>query len=112
MSLFLGQILSLLLCGMGVTSQLLQTTHSIHVPTTQSFINYALLAAVFGVSLATRKDFVQILWKNWWKYIILGIIDVESNYMIVRAYEYTNLTTIQVRTYAIRVCVGNVYCLV
>ncbi len=96
MSLVLGQVLSLLLCGTGVTSQLLQTSHSIHVPTTQSFINYTLLTAVFGVSLATRKDFMQVLWKNWWKYVILGVIDVEANYMIVRAYEYTNLTTIQV----------------
>ncbi|XP_064404936.1 solute carrier family 35 member F2-like isoform X2 [Halichondria panicea] len=95
MSLVLGQVLSLMLCGTGVTSQLLQSTHGIHVPTTQSFINYVLLTTVFGVSLAVRKDFVQVLRRNWWKYIILGVIDVEANYMIVRAYEYTNLTTIQ-----------------
>ena len=100
-SLFLGQILSLLLCGTGVLSQMLETNHSITVPTTQSFLNYVLLGAVFGVPLAVRKDFIAVLRQNWWKYIILGAIDVEANYMVVRAYEFTNLTTIQVYLYCI-----------
>ncbi len=34
-ALLLGQVLSLLLCGTGVTSQLLEQNHSLSVPTTQ-----------------------------------------------------------------------------
>ena len=95
-AIILGQFLSLLLCGTGVTSQLLETNFSIAVPTTQAFLNYALLAAVFGVTLATRGDFLTVLWKNWWKYAILGAIDVEANFLVILAYKYTNLISVQV----------------
>jgi solute carrier family 35 protein F1/2 len=96
-AIILGQFLSLLLCGTGVTSQLLETNFNIAVPTSQAFLNYALLAAVFGVTLATRSDFLTVLWKNWWKYAILGAIDVEANFLVILAYKYTNLTSVQVR---------------
>ena len=97
MAIILGQFLSFLLCGTGVTSQLLETNFNIAVPTTQAFLNYALLTAVFGVTLATRSDFLKVLWKNWWKYAILGAIDVEANFLVILAYKYTNLTSVQVR---------------
>ena len=95
-ALVLGQLLSLLLCGTGVTSQLLEDRHSIAVPTSQAFINYALLAAVFGTTLATSENFIKTLKYNWWKYAILGMIDVEANFIIILAYKYTNLTSVQV----------------
>lgn len=41
--------------------------------------------------------FVTVLKYNWWKYIILGVMDVEANFLIVLAYRYTNLTSVQVR---------------
>ena len=95
-ALVLGQFLSLMLCGTGLTSSLLEIRYSIAVPTTQAFINYILLGTVFGVWLAISKKFLTILKKNWWKYVILGVIDVEGNYMIILAYKYTTLTSIQV----------------
>ena len=95
-ALVLGQFLSLMLCGTGLTSSLLEIRYSIAVPTTQAFINYILLGMVFGVWLAISKKFLTILKKNWWKYVILGVIDVEGNYMIILAYKYTTLTSIQV----------------
>ena len=97
-ALLLGQLLSVFLCATGTTSQLLEVKYSISVPTTQAFINYFLLGSVFGVTLAVRSDFLKVLWKNWWKYILLGVIDVEANYMIILAYKYTTLTTIQVKS--------------
>ena len=48
------------------------------------------------MALAPRSDFLSVLWKNWWKYAILGIIDVEANFLVILAYKYTNLTSIQV----------------
>jgi len=95
-ALLLGQFLSALLCGTGVSSQLLFNKFSIEVPTTQAFLNYMLLGFIYGVPMATRKDFCSILRKNWWKYIFLGLVDVEANFLIILAYKYTNLTTIQV----------------
>ena len=95
-ALVLGQFLSLMLCGTGLTSSLLEGRYSIAVPTSQAFINYILLGMVFGVWLALNKKFPTILKENWWKYVILGVIDVEGNYLIILAYKYTTLTSIQV----------------
>jgi solute carrier family 35 protein F1/2 len=92
----LGQFLSLLLCGTGVTSQLLVSNHSLSIPTTQVFFTYVFLGAVYGVMVAVRSDFLTIIRQNWWKYIILGVVDLEANFLVVLAYRYTNLTTVQV----------------
>ena len=96
-SITLGQFLSLCLCGTGVTSELLEGKYDISVPTTQAFLNYVLLAMTFGVYLATKKKFLVILKYNWWKYLLLGAMDVEANYLFILAYKYTNMTSIQVR---------------
>ena len=40
--------------------------------------------------------FLKVLKYNWWKYLVLGVVDVEANFVIVLAYRYTNLTSIQV----------------
>lgn len=95
-ALFLGQFLSVLLCGTGVTSQLLVSRHDIAVPTTQTFISYVLLGGVYGVPVAVRSDFLSVLRRNWWRYILLGVVDMEANFLIVLAYKYTNLTSVQV----------------
>ncbi|XP_032646593.1 solute carrier family 35 member F2 isoform X3 [Chelonoidis abingdonii] len=38
---------------------------------------------------------LQILKRKWWKYILLALVDVEANYTIVKAYQYTTLTSVQ-----------------
>ena len=42
-------------------------------------------------------NLLEILRIKWWKYTLLGLADVEANYLIVRAYQYTTLTSVQVR---------------
>ncbi|XP_020359322.1 solute carrier family 35 member F2 isoform X2 [Oncorhynchus kisutch] len=37
----------------------------------------------------------QILKKRWWMYLLVGLVDVEANYTVVKAYQYTTLTSIQ-----------------
>ncbi|XP_053564529.1 solute carrier family 35 member F2 isoform X2 [Bombina bombina] len=64
----------------------------------QSFINYCLLFLVYTTWLAFRtgeNGLIYILKKKWWKYIFLGIADVEANYAIVKAYQYTSITSVQ-----------------
>ncbi|KAJ7363595.1 hypothetical protein OS493_009755 [Desmophyllum pertusum] len=95
--LALGQLLSWLLCGTGVFSQLLVTNHGIEIPTTQSFLNYLLLGIVYTTALACHpSDFKTTLTERGWKYFWLALFDVEANYLVVKAYQYTNLTSIQV----------------
>ncbi|XP_019384073.1 PREDICTED: solute carrier family 35 member F2 [Crocodylus porosus] len=94
----LGQMLSLFICGTAVTSQYLAEQYKVNTPMLQSFTNYCLLLLVYTTMLALRTDnesFLQILKRRWWKYILLGLADVEANYMIVKAYQYTTLTSVQ-----------------
>ncbi|VBB30061.1 unnamed protein product, partial [Acanthocheilonema viteae] len=92
-----GQILSLCLCGTGVSSQLL-SNRGVNTPTAQSFLNYFLLSFIYGTMLVFRKGenaFLPVLRKRGWRYLLLAIVDVEANYIIVYAYQFTNLTSIQ-----------------
>ncbi|KAK7108198.1 solute carrier family 35 member F2-like [Littorina saxatilis] len=99
-ALLLGQMVSLFLCGTAVFSGLLQK-EGVHTPTAQSFLNYVLLCVVFTVMLACRRDTEGrhlgiMLRQDGWKYAILALIDVEANYLVVKAYSYTTITSVQV----------------
>lgn len=64
----------------------------IRLPTTQSTLNYVLLTGYIAhrwyqqgrLRLAVR----------WWVYALLAIADVEANYLVVKAYQYTSITSI------------------
>lgn len=96
-AVLLGQFISLLLCGCAVTSGLL-SNQGVNIPTAQSFLNYVLLCVTFTPVLACRrgdKNIVHRL-KTWgWKYILISIADVEANFLVVSAYQYTTVTSVQ-----------------
>ncbi|XP_043076887.1 solute carrier family 35 member F2 [Puntigrus tetrazona] len=97
-TLLMGQGLSALICGTAVTSQYLASVYYLNTPMLQSFINYSLLGITYTVALIFRRgdgNILQILKKKWWKYLLLGLTDVEANYAVVKAYQYTTLTSIQ-----------------
>eukprot|EP00898_Chlorokybus_atmophyticus_P001319 jgi/Chlat1/2188/Chrsp17S02750 len=75
--LLLGQGLSVLITLTGISSQTL-SLKGIDVPTTQSFANYVLLAVVYGSIQLYRR---QKPTYAWWKYAILGLLDVEANFL-------------------------------
>ncbi|NXP64856.1 S35F2 protein, partial [Chloropsis cyanopogon] len=97
-TIILGQMLSLSICGTAVISQYLAEKYQVNTPMLQSFINYFLLLLVYTTMLVFRTgidNLWQILKQRWWKYIIVGLADVEANYTIVKAYQYTTLTSVQ-----------------
>jgi hypothetical protein len=55
------------------------------------------------VYVTPESRFLRTLKYNWWKYLILGVVDVEANFLMVLAYRYTNLTSVQVEPYTSRV---------
>lgn len=62
-------------------------------------MNYVLLAVIYATWLACLPGdhgIAGILYSRGWKYILLAAIDVEANYMVVKAYTYTTLTSVQV----------------
>ncbi|XP_058145492.1 solute carrier family 35 member F2 isoform X3 [Dasypus novemcinctus] len=94
----LGQMLSLCICGTAITSQYLAERYKVNTPMLQSFLSYCLLFLIYTVMLTFRSgsdNLLCILKRKWWKYILLGLADVEANYLIVRAYQYTTLTSVQ-----------------
>ncbi|XP_030054408.1 solute carrier family 35 member F1 [Microcaecilia unicolor] len=98
LSIALGQVLSLLICGISLTSKYLSVDFQANTPLFQGFLNYILLFLVYTTTLAVRQgeeNLLAILKRRWWKYLILGITDIEANYMAVKAYQYTTLASIQ-----------------
>ncbi|XP_022960512.1 solute carrier family 35 member F2-like isoform X2 [Cucurbita moschata] len=73
----LGQFLSLLTTFTGSASSEL-AKRGINAPTSQSFINYVLLAIVYGSIVLYRK---KALKAKWYFYVPLGLVDVEANYL-------------------------------
>ncbi|XP_078122554.1 solute carrier family 35 member F2 [Sander vitreus] len=96
-TIIMGQVLSLLICGTAVSCQYLADA-KVETPMLQSFLNYVLLLLVYTTILSTRegdRNLLQILKTKWWKYLVMGLADVEANYTVVKAYQFTTLTSIQ-----------------
>lgn len=90
----LGQLLSLLVTGTGITSSLL-AAGGVNMPTTQSLINYVLLC-IYAIPWIKREgwDAVRHVLRNkWWIYLGLAFLDVEANFVAVMAYQYTTLSS-------------------
>lgn len=65
----------------------------------QSFTNYFLLCFVYCTALSCKtgeEGLLGVLRRRGLKYFLLALIDVEANYMIVSAYQFTNITSVQV----------------
>ncbi|BBG93556.1 Eukaryotic protein of unknown function D [Prunus dulcis] len=63
----------------------------INAPTSQSFLNYVLLAIVYGATMLYRR---KPLKAKWYYYVLLGMVDVEANFLVVKAYQYTSITSV------------------
>ncbi|XP_061992962.1 uncharacterized protein LOC133710836 isoform X1 [Rosa rugosa] len=86
----LGQLLSLLITSTGFSSSEL-AKKGINAPTSQSFLNYVLLAIVYGSIMLYRR---KPLKAKWYYYVLLGLVDVEANFLVVKAYQYTSITSV------------------
>ncbi|CAD5172177.1 unnamed protein product [Musa acuminata subsp. malaccensis] len=90
MGLLLGQFVSLLITSTGFSSSEL-VRRGVNAPTSQSFLNYLLLAMFYGVFVVRRQRPLQI---NWYYYLMLAAVDVEANFIVVKSYQYTSLTSV------------------
>ncbi|KAJ3590243.1 hypothetical protein NHX12_008197 [Muraenolepis orangiensis] len=97
-TLAMGQGLAVFICGTAITSQYLASDYHVNTPMLQSFLNYVLLCVTYTPMLLFRTGdghMLQILKQRGWKYVLLGLVDVEANYAVVKAYQYTTLTSVQ-----------------
>ena len=92
-----GQILSLTLCGVGTSSAALAKWYDVRIPGFQAFLTYTTLALTAGAKLAfDSSKFKEVIRERGWRYLILGVVDVEANFLLVKAYTFTTLTSAQV----------------
>lgn len=90
---FMGQILSLCITSTNtLTTYLSEGGNS--MPAFQSLFNYVLLLLIFmpyTIYKTGFKAYLRLMLKEGWKYFILSFLDVQGNYFIVKAYQYTNM---------------------
>ncbi|XP_021895555.1 solute carrier family 35 member F1-like isoform X1 [Carica papaya] len=86
----LGQFLSLLITSTGFSSSEL-ARKGFNAPTSQSFLNYVLLATVYGSTMLYQR---KALKAKWYYYVLLALVDVEANFLVVKAYQYTSITSV------------------
>ncbi|QRW02950.1 Solute carrier family 35 [Ceratobasidium sp. AG-Ba] len=93
LSLLGGQLVSICItCTSVTTTELVNRNWAL--PTTQTFFLYFSLFVVYTPYTIYQygfKGWGNVILKDGWKYFILAACDVEGNFLVVKAYEYTNL---------------------
>ncbi|KAL1928326.1 hypothetical protein VTP01DRAFT_2682 [Rhizomucor pusillus] len=92
--LLLGQLLSICITGTSVISTILGNDFDFNAPTMQTFLVYALLALVYNPYAIYKRGFrgwCNQFWERGVYYFFLGWVDMEGNYLVVKAYEYTSM---------------------
>jgi len=79
-AVLLAQFLSLCLAVTGISSATLAAS-GIAIPTSQSVLNYTLLALTFGGARLYKGGPLR---RPWWCYALLALVDVEANYLVVK----------------------------
>ncbi|KAG2429532.1 hypothetical protein HXX76_010767 [Chlamydomonas incerta] len=76
---------------MGTTSGLL-AERGVDMPTTQAFFNYLLLGLTCGGYHLWKRG--PRLTNRWYVYLLLAALDVEANFLVTKAYQYTSVTSV------------------
>ncbi|KIM53933.1 hypothetical protein SCLCIDRAFT_137838 [Scleroderma citrinum Foug A] len=93
-ALLAGQVVSFCITATSVTTQELNTNHGWVLPTTQTWFLYFSLFVVYTPYTIYQygfKGWAKMIMRDGWKYVILAAADVEGNFLVVKAYNYTDL---------------------
>ncbi|PSS01376.1 Solute carrier family 35 member like [Actinidia chinensis var. chinensis] len=88
--LFLGQVVSFVMSLMSFAASLIANL-GVDTPLTLSFFSYLALALVYGSILLYRR---QKLLVPWYWYVVLGFVDVQGNYLVNKAFQYSSITSV------------------
>ncbi|KAK3031432.1 hypothetical protein RJ639_035255 [Escallonia herrerae] len=101
LALFLGQVVSFVLALLSFTSSLVANLGNglfslyliswVDAPLTLSFFTYLALTLVYGSILLYRRERLRVPW--YW-YVLLGFVDVQGNYLVNKAYQYSSITSV------------------
>nr|GLL24729.1 solute carrier family 35 member F1-like [Ipomoea trifida] len=90
--LFLGQVISFVMSLMSFTSSLLATL-GVDTPLTLSFFVYLALSLVYGSIFIYRRQKLQVAW--YW-YLLIGFADVQGNFLVNQAFQYSSITSVTI----------------
>ncbi|KAJ3677953.1 hypothetical protein LUZ60_001756 [Juncus effusus] len=88
--LFLGQVVSFSLAIAGFAASFI-ALQGADTPLTQSLFSYIALAIAYGAILLYRR---KKLLAPWYWYVGLAFVDVQGNYLVVKAYQYSSITSV------------------
>ncbi|TVU19606.1 hypothetical protein EJB05_35765 [Eragrostis curvula] len=88
--LLLGQLVAFSMAVSSFTSSLIANL-GVDAPLTQSFFAYLLLTLVYVPIVLRRRQKLRI---SWYWYLALAFIDVQGNYLVVKAYQYSYITSV------------------
>jgi len=107
LSLLAGQVVSLCITCTNVTTTEL-VTRGWTLSTTQGFFTYFTLFIVYTPYTIYQygfKGWGNVILRDGWKYIILAACDVEGNFLVIKAYQYTDLLSCMLLdAWAIPIC--------
>ena len=92
-------MLSLLWTGNGVFVALLDDHTGKDISTTLTAGVYFVLSLTCGPYMALQRNFLAKLKANWWKFLILGITDVQGSYLQNLALKDTTVTSSMVKKF-------------
>ncbi|KAI5664783.1 hypothetical protein M9H77_24106 [Catharanthus roseus] len=88
--LFLGQVVSFLMALMSFNSSL--TAHlGVDAPLALSLFSYTALALIYGSILIYRRQ--KLLVPLYW-YLALGFVDVQANFLVNKAFQFSSITSV------------------
>ncbi|KAH6916086.1 DUF914 domain membrane protein [Coprinopsis sp. MPI-PUGE-AT-0042] len=107
LAMLAGQLVSICItCTNVTTTELVQRGWTL--ATTQGFFLYFTLFAVYTPYTIFKygfKGWGKMILRDGWKYFILGACDVEANFLVIKAYQYTDLLSCMLLdAWAIPVC--------
>jgi len=108
LALIFGQIVSLCITCTNVTTTEL-VSRNWALPTTQTFFLYFTIFIVYTPTTIYKyglKGWLELVGRDGWKYFLLACFDVEGNFTVVKAYQYTDLLSCMLLdAWAIPVCI-------
>ncbi|KAJ4705184.1 solute carrier family 35 member F1-like [Melia azedarach] len=88
--LFLGQLLSFTLALTSFSSSFIADL-GVDAPVTQTAFTYFSLALVYGGILLYGRQRIRVAW--YW-YLLLGFVDVQGNFLVNKAYQFSSITSV------------------
>ncbi|GAA99726.1 uncharacterized protein L969DRAFT_82994 [Mixia osmundae IAM 14324] len=89
-----GQVLSLCITSTSTATTELALNGWVNLPLTQNLFNYVLINLIYTSYTIYKYGIVawlKMIKTDGWKYCLLAVFDVEGNYSVVKAYQYTDL---------------------